>query len=221
MIMADIAHFAGLVVAKLHSDPVPHCEFVTTTTHKTLRGPRGGLVLCKERFARDLDHAVFPGIQGGPLMHIIAAKAVAFKEASLPPFNQYQEQIVSNARALAEALDKRGIRLVSGGTDTHLLLIDLRPQGLTGKEVEEALDEVMIVANKNEIPFDDKPPTITSGIRLGTPAVTTRGMREEEMAEIADLIALVINNPGSGDVKDKVRERVDELVSGFPLYPGL
>jgi len=221
MIMADIAHFAGLVVAKLHSDPIPHCEFVTTTTHKTLRGPRGGLILCRERFAQDLDHAVFPGIQGGPLMHVIAAKAVAFKEASLPPFQEYQEQVVKNARALAEALDERGVRLVSGGTDTHLLLIDLRPQGLTGKDVEEALDEVMIVANKNEIPFDDKPPTITSGIRLGTPAATTRGMREEEMAEIADLIALVVNNPGSDDVKDKVRERVDELVSGFPLYPGL
>jgi glycine hydroxymethyltransferase len=221
MIMADIAHFAGLVVANLHSDPVPHCEFVTTTTHKTLRGPRGGLILCQERYARDLDHAVFPGTQGGPLMHVIAAKAVAFKEASLPPFQEYQEQVVKNAGALADALQERGLRLASGGTDTHLLLIDLRPQGLTGKEVEEALDEVMIVANKNEVPFDDRPPTITSGIRLGTPAVTTRGMKEEEMAEIADLIALVVNNLGSDDVKDKVRERVDELVSGFPLYPGL
>ena len=221
MIMADIAHFAGLVVAKLHPDPVPHCEFVTTTTHKTLRGPRGGLILCQGRFAKDLDHAVFPGTQGGPLMHIIAAKAVAFKEASLPAFKEYQQQVVKNAAALADALQERGLRLVSGGTDTHLLLVDLRPQGLTGKEVEETLDEVMIVANKNEVPFDDKPPTITSGIRLGTPAVTTRGMREEEMAEIADLIALVVNNPDSVDVKDKVRERVDELVSGFPLYPGL
>jgi glycine hydroxymethyltransferase len=221
MIMADIAHFAGLVVTGLHSDPVPHCEFVTTTTHKTLRGPRGGLILCQERFSRDLDHAVFPGTQGGPLMHVIAAKAVAFKEAALPPFQEYQEQVVKNAGALADALQERGLRLASGGTDTHLLLIDLRPQGLTGKEVEEALDEVMIVANKNEVPFDDRPPTITSGIRLGTPAVTTRGMKEEEMAEIADLIALVVNNLGSDDVKDKVRERVDELVSGFPLYPGL
>jgi len=221
MVVADIAHFAGLVVAKLHTDPVPHCEFVTTTTHKTLRGPRGGLILCKERFARDLDRAVFPGTQGGPLMHVIAAKAVAFKEASLPHFKEYQEQVVKNAVALAGALQERGLRLVSGGTDTHLLLVDLRPQGLTGREVEEALDEVMIVANKNEIPFDDRPPTVTSGIRLGTPAVTTRGMKEEEMVEIADLIAMVVNNPVSDDVKSKVRERVDELVSGFPLYPGL
>jgi len=221
MLMVDMAHFAGLVAAGLHSDPVPHAEFVTSTTHKTLRGPRGGLILCRERFAGELDHAVFPGVQGGPLMHIIAAKAVAFKEASEPPFREYQKQLASNAEALAKALQERGLRLVSGGTDTHLILVDLRPQGLTGVEAEEALDAVRITVNKNNVPFDDKPPSITSGIRLGTPAVTTRGMREAEMAEIADLIAMVINNMGNEDVMRKVRARVEELVSGFPLYPGL
>ncbi|MDY6795691.1 MAG: serine hydroxymethyltransferase [Actinomycetota bacterium] len=220
-VMADIAHFAGLVVAGLHSDPVPHCEFVTTTTHKTLRGPRGGMILCRCRFAEDIDHAVFPGIQGGPLMHIIAAKAVALKEASLPSFHAYQRQVVKNAQALADGLRERGLRLVSGGTDTHLILLDLQPRGLTGVEVEKALDEVMITVNKNGIPFDDKPPTVTSGIRLGTPAVTTRGMREEEMVEIADLIALVIDNLESGRAMERARERVEELLSGFPLYPDL
>jgi len=221
MLMVDMAHFAGLVAAGVHSDPVPHAEFVTTTTHKTLRGPRGGMVLCRARYARELDHAVFPGIQGGPLMHVIAAKAVAFKEASQPSFKEYQRQVLKNSRALAAALQERGLRLLSGGTDTHLLLVDLRPQGLTGKEVEEALDAVKITANKNNIPFDDKPPSITSGIRLGTPAVTTRGMREAEMVEIADLVALVVNNPGSEDVMRQVRERVEELLAGFPLYPDL
>jgi glycine hydroxymethyltransferase len=221
MLMVDMAHFAGLVAAGLHSDPVPHAEFVTSTTHKTLRGPRGGLILCRERFAGELDHAVFPGVQGGPLMHIIAAKAVAFKEASEPPFREYQKQLASNAGALAKALQERGLRLVSGGTDTHLILVDLRPQGLTGAEAEEALDAVRITVNKNNVPFDDKPPSITSGIRLGTPAVTTRGMREAEMAEIADLIAMVLSNMGNEDVMRKVRTRVEELVSGFPLYPGL
>jgi glycine hydroxymethyltransferase len=221
MLMVDMAHFAGLVAAGVHSDPVPYAEFVTTTTHKTLRGPRGGMVLCRARYARELDHAVFPGIQGGPLMHVIAAKAVAFKEASQPSFKEYQRQVLKNSRALAAALQERGLRLLSGGTDTHLLLVDLRPQGLTGKEVEEALDAVKITANKNNIPFDDKPPSITSGIRLGTPAVTTRGMREAEMVEIADLVALVVNNPGSEDVMRQVRERVEELLAGFPLYPDL
>lgn len=221
ILMVDMAHFAGLVAASLHSDPVPHAEFVTTTTHKTLRGPRGGMILCQARFGEALDHAVFPGVQGGPLMHVIAAKAVALREAFLPSFKQYQKQVVKNARALAAALQERGLRLVSGGTDTHLLLVDLRPQGVTGSEVEAALDAVMITANKNNIPFDDKPPSLTSGIRLGTPAVTTRGMQEAEMVEIADLIALVVKNLGSEDMMRQVRERVDELVSGFPLYPEL
>jgi glycine hydroxymethyltransferase len=219
MLMVDMAHFAGLVAGKVHSDPVPHAEFVTTTTHKTLRGPRGGMILCQERFAQSLDHAVFPGVQGGPLMHIVAAKAVALLEASRPEFTVYARQIVSNSRALAEALQERGLRLVSGGTDTHLLLIDLRPLGLSGSEVEEALDAVKITANKNNIPFDEKPPTVTSGIRLGTPAVTTRGMREAEMVEIADLIALVVQNMRKKEVQRRVRERVEELLAGFPLYP--
>ncbi|MBN2026931.1 MAG: serine hydroxymethyltransferase [Actinobacteria bacterium] len=221
MLMVDMAHFAGLVAGKVHADPVPHAEFVTTTTHKTLRGPRGGLILCQERFAQELDHAVFPGVQGGPFMHIIAAKAVALKEASQPEFAEYARQIVRNSRAMGEALQERGLRLVSGGTDTHLLLVDLRPLGLSGSEVEEALDAVRITANKNNIPFDDKPPAITSGIRLGTPAVTTRGMREAEMVEIADLIALVVRNMGSEEVMRRVRERVEELLAGFPLYPDL
>ncbi|NPV59187.1 MAG: serine hydroxymethyltransferase [Actinobacteria bacterium] len=221
MLMVDMAHFAGLVAGKVHSDPVPHAEFVTTTTHKTLRGPRGGMILCKERFAQALDHAVFPGVQGGPLMHIVAAKAVALHEASQPEFADYARQVVANCRALARALQERGMRLVSGGTDTHLLLVDLRPLGITGKELEEALDAVKVTVNKNNIPFDDKPPAVTSGIRLGTPAVTTRGMREEEMVEIADLIALVAGNPGSTQVMHEVRERVEELLAGFPLYPEL
>ncbi len=221
MLMVDMAHFAGLVAGKVHSDPVPHAEFVTTTTHKTLRGPRGGMILCREKFAQSLDHAVFPGVQGGPFMHIIAAKAVALKEASQPEFAAYAQQIVRNSRALAGALQERGLRLVSGGTDTHLLLIDLRPLGLSGSEVEEALDRVKITANKNNIPFDDKPPAVTSGIRLGTPAVTTRGMREEEMVEIADLITLVVENMASQEVMRRVRERVEELLAGFPLYPEL
>jgi glycine hydroxymethyltransferase len=221
MLLVDMAHFAGLVAAGLHSDPVPHAEFVTTTTHKTLRGPRGGMVLCKAAYAEALDHAVFPGIQGGPLMHVIAAKAVALREASLPSFKQYQQQVVRNARALASALQERGLRIVSGGTDTHLLLVDLSSQGVTGNEIEAALDQVFITVNKNNIPFDDKPPSLTSGIRLGTPAVTTRGMKEAEMTEIAELISLVVKNLGSEEVMSKVRGRVDELVSGFPLYPDL
>ena len=221
MLMVDMAHFAGLVAGKVHCDPVPHAEFVTTTTHKTLRGPRGGMILCRERFAPELDHAVFPGVQGGPLMHIIAAKALALKEAAQPEFAEYARQVVRNSRAMAAALRERGLRLVSGGTDTHLLLIDLRPLGLTGIEVEEALDAVKITANKNNVPFDDKPPAVASGIRLGTPAVTTRGMREEEMVEIADLVAMVIGNMGSREVIRRVQARVDELLSGFPLYPDL
>jgi glycine hydroxymethyltransferase len=218
-LMVDMAHFAGLVAAGVHSDPVPHADFVTSTTHKTLRGPRGGFILCRGEFARDIDHAVFPGIQGGPLMHVIAAKAVAFREASTPEFRDYQRRVVENARVLAGALEERGFRLVSGGTDTHLLLLDLRPRGLTGKQVEEALDGVLITANKNSVPFDPLPPTVTSGLRLGTPAVTTRGMGREEMVEIADIIALVVDNLGNEAAMKEARRRVEELVSGFPLYP--
>lgn len=218
-LVVDMAHFAGLVAAGLHDDPVPHADFVTSTTHKTLRGPRGGMILCRAEYAGELDHAVFPGIQGGPLMHIIAAKAVAFLEAARPSFREYQSRVVRNAAVLAEALRERGLRLVSGGTDTHLLLVDLRPQGLTGREVEEALDRVMITVNKNAVPFDPQPPTVTSGIRLGTPAVTTRGMGEEEMVEIADLVAAVIHNPGNEGVMREARKRVGELAASFPLYP--
>jgi glycine hydroxymethyltransferase len=221
MLMVDMAHFAGLVAGKVHSDPVPYADFVTTTTHKTLRGPRGGMILCRGRYAQEIDHAVFPGTQGGPLMHIVAAKAVALLEASRPEFSAYARQIVSNAKALAGALQERGMRLISGGTDTHLMLVDLRPFGLTGDEVEKALDAVKITANKNNIPFDDKPPAVSSGIRLGTPAVTTRGMREAEMTEIADLISLVVKNMASDEVMRRVRNRVEELLAGFPLYPDL
>lgn len=218
MLMADIAHIAGLVVAGLHPDPVPHCEFVTTTTHKTLRGPRGGMIMCREEFAQQIDKAVFPGNQGGPLMHVIAAKAVCFKEAASEKFASYQQQIVKNARALADGLIKNGIRLVSGGTDNHLMLLDLHPKGLTGKVAAEALDEAMITVNKNEIPFDEKPPNITSGIRVGTPAVTSRGMQEADMEKIADLISMVIDNIGDPTISSKVRSEVDALCSRFPLY---
>jgi glycine hydroxymethyltransferase len=217
-VMADIAHIAGLVVAGLHPSPVPHCEFVTTTTHKTLRGPRGGMIMCRQEFAKDIDKAVFPGMQGGPLMHVIAAKAVCFKEAASPEFKQYQHQIVENAHAMAERLLSLGFRLVSGGTDNHLMLVDLTPQGLTGKQAAEALDEAGITANKNEIPFDSKSPQITSGIRLGTPAVTTRGMKQDEMRLIADLIAKVLKNIGNEEVYRQVRKATQELCSQFPLY---
>jgi glycine hydroxymethyltransferase len=218
MLMADIAHIAGLIVAGLHPNPVPHCEFVTTTTHKTLRGPRGGMIMCRDQYAQQIDKAVFPGNQGGPLMHVIAAKAVCFKEAATDKFASYQQQIVKNAQALAEGLIKNGIRLVSGGTDNHLMLLDLHPKGLTGKVAAEALDEAMITVNKNEIPFDEKPPNITSGIRVGTPAVTSRGMQEAEMEKIADLISMVIDNIGDPTINSKVRSEVDTLCRQFPLY---
>ncbi len=214
--MVDMAHFAGLVAAGLHPSPVPHAQVVTSTTHKTLRGPRGGFILSEESLARDIDRAVFPGVQGGPLMHIIAAKAVCFLEASQPAFRQYQQQIVKNAAALARGLMERGFRLVSGGTDTHLMLVDLRPQGLTGKEAEALLDEVGITVNKNTIPFDPESPFVTSGIRIGTPAVTTRGMKEPEMEEIADLIHRTLTGRGDPAVKEEVRRRVAGLVAGFP-----
>jgi len=220
-LMVDMAHIAGLVAAGLHMSPLPYADVVTSTTHKTLRGPRGGVIMAREKYGPALDKAIFPGIQGGPLMHVIAAKAVAFGEALQPSFRAYQKQVVQNARTLAAALVERGFQLVSGGTDNHLLLVDLHNKNVTGRDAELALDRVGITVNKNAVPFDDRPPTVTSGIRLGTPAVTTRGMREEEMAEIADLIASVVQNMGSEEVMRRVRRRVEELVAGFPLYPGM
>jgi glycine hydroxymethyltransferase len=217
-LMADIAHPAGLVAAGLHPSPVPHADFVTTTTHKTLRGPRGGMVMCRERYAKDVDRTVLPGIQGGPLMHVIAAKAVAFREAQTPEWRAYQGQIVRNARALADAMLARGYRLVSGGTDTHLLLVDLTAKGITGKDAQEALDRAWITVNKNGIPFDTKGPMVTSGVRIGTPAVTTRGMGEAEMAQIAALIDRVLTNLGNTSVEAAVRAEVQELTGRFPLY---
>ncbi|MEK6584453.1 MAG: serine hydroxymethyltransferase, partial [Nitrospirota bacterium] len=194
--LADIAHIAGLVAAGVHPSPFPHCDFVTTTTHKTLRGPRGGMIMCKADYARLIDKSIFPGIQGGPLMHVIAAKAVAFKEAMTPEFKSYQEQVAKNARRLADGLVKRGYNLVSGGTDNHLMLADLRNKGITGKDAETALDASGITLNKNAVPFDDKPPMVTSGVRIGTPAVTTRGMKEGEMDKIAEYIDKVLCNIG-------------------------
>ena len=218
-LMADIAHPAGLVAAGLHPSPVGIADFVTTTTHKTLRGPRGGMIMCAAQYAQALDKTVMPGVQGGPLMHVIAAKAVAFKEALQPAWRDYQKQIVTNAKALAAALLARGYRLVSGGTDTHLLLVDLTDRGITGKDAQEALDRAWITVNKNTIPFETKSPMVTSGVRLGTPAVTTRGMREPEMAEIAGLIDRVLSNLGSASVEARVRDEVQELTNRFPLYP--
>lgn len=220
-VMADIAHIAGLVAVGLHPSPVKHCEFVTTTTHKTLRGPRGGLVMCKDEFAKDLDRSVFPGVQGGPLVHIIAAKAVSFGEALSDDFKIYQQQIIDNARVLADTLSNAGLRLVSGGTDNHLLLVDvfMDGKGITGKVAEKALDEVHITVNKNTIPFDTNKPFVASGIRLGTPALTTRGMQEAEMNAIGEMIAAVIREPESEDVKTRVRRDVAELTARFPMYP--
>lgn len=215
-LMVDMAHIAGLVAAGIHPSPVPYAHFVTTTTHKTLRGPRGGMILCREEFAKAVDKAVFPGTQGGPLMHVIAAKAVCFKEAMNPGFMEYQKQIVANAAALARELTKRDFKLVSGGTDNHLMLIDLRNKNLTGKNAEKMLDEVGITVNKNSIPFDPESPFITSGIRIGTPAVTTRGMKEEDMAEIADLITLTLTK--FGEARETVKKRVERLCAKYPLY---
>ena len=220
-VMADIAHIAGLVAAGVHPSPVPYCEFVTTTTHKTLRGPRGGIVMCRSEFAKLIDKTVFPGIQGGPLMHVIAAKAVAFKEALTEEFREYQRQIVKNAKMLAERLASHGLRIVSGGTDNHLMLVDLRPIGITGDVAEKALEEAGITVNKNMIPFDPEKPTVTSGIRIGTPALTTRGMKEKEMEEIGDLIAHVLKNIDKKEARKEVRARVMELCKKFPLYPNI
>ena len=220
-VMADIAHIAGLVATGLHPSPVPHCEYVTTTTHKTLRGPRGGLILCREEFAADVNRRVFPGVQGGPLMHVIAAKAVSFGEALRPDFKVYQQQILANAKALAETLTNAGLRLVSGGTDNHLLLVDvfMDGKGITGKAAEKALDEVHITVNKNTIPFDTNKPFVASGIRLGTPALTTRGMKEDDMRAVGGMIAALIHEPDSEEVKTKVRGQVAELTAKFPMYP--
>lgn len=217
--MVDMAHIAGLVAAGLHPSPVPYADVVTTTTHKTLRGPRGGMILCREQYAKAIDKAIFPGIQGGPLMHIIAAKAVCFKEAMLPQFKQYQHQIIANANALAEALISEGFNLVSGGTDNHLMLVDLRNKNVTGKEFEHRLDDVHITVNKNAIPDDPQSPFITSGIRVGTPALTTRGMKEEQMRKIAHLFSLIAEDyEGNADT---VRAEVAKLCREFPLYAGL
>jgi glycine hydroxymethyltransferase len=218
-LLADIAHPAGLVAAGLHPSPVALADFVTTTTHKTLRGPRGGMVMCRATQGAALDKTVMPGVQGGPLMHVIAAKAVALREALTPEWRAYQRQIVANAAAFAEALLARGFRLVTGGTDTHLLLVDLTSRGITGKDAQEALDRAWITVNKNTVPFETKSPMVTSGIRLGTPAVTTRGMKAPEMAIIAELIDRVLSNLGSASVEAKVRAEVQELTGRFPLYP--
>jgi glycine hydroxymethyltransferase len=218
-VMTDMAHIAGLVAGGVHPNPVPHSDFVTSTTHKTLRGPRGGLVLCKAELAKELDKAVFPGVQGGPLMHIIAAKAVCFKEAAEPAFAEYQRQIVTNARRLAEVLVQHGYRLVSGGTDNHLMLVDVFSKGITGKVAEAALGKAWITVNKNAIPFDKNPPLVASGIRVGTPAVTTRGMREPEMERIGELMARVLANPEDEHAIAMVRSEVETLCRSFPLYP--
>ncbi len=217
-LMADIAHIAGLIAAGIHPSPVPYADFITTTTHKTLRGPRGGVIMCKEEYAKAIDKAVFPGIQGGPLVHVIAAKAVAFKEALTPEFKDYQQRVVKNAKALAESLKRRGFKLVSNGTDNHLMLVDLTNFNITGKEAEEALDKAGITVNKNTIPFDTKPPTVTSGIRIGTPCVTTRGMGEEEMEEIAEIIIRVIKNISNDSVIRDMSKKVQSLCKKFPIY---
>jgi glycine hydroxymethyltransferase len=217
-LMVDIAHIAGLVAAKLHPDPVAVSDFVTTTTHKTLRGPRGGMVMCKEKYAKKVDVNIFPGIQGGPLMHIIAAKAVAFGEALKPQFIEYQKQIIKNAAVLSEELSKKGFRIVSGGTDNHLFLVDVTSVGLTGKDAANILDEARITVNKNMIPFDKNSPLITSGIRMGTPAVTTRGFKEAEMIRVAEIIEMLLKNPENEAKAEEARSMVKELTDKFPLY---
>lgn len=219
--MVDMAHIAGLVAAGLHPNPVPYAHFVTSTTHKTLRGPRGGLILCKEEFAKGIDKSVFPGVQGGPLMHVIAAKAVAFGEALQPDFKDYAARIVKNAQAFAEALKAEGLTLVSGGTDNHLVLIDVSKIGLTGKVAEHLLDEVNITTNKNTIPYDSESPFVTSGVRMGTPAVTSRGFDEEAMKEVAAIIALTLKSPEDAAKHEEARQRVAALCQRFPMYEGL
>jgi glycine hydroxymethyltransferase len=216
---ADIAHIAGLIAGGAHPSPVPHADVVTTTTHKTLRGPRAGLILCREQYAKDLDRAVFPGVQGGPLMHIIAAKAVCFREAMEPAFGEYQRQIVANAARLASSLSSHGFRLVSGGTDNHLMLVDVFSKGLTGKVAEAALGKAGITVNKNAIPFDQNPPMVASGIRVGTPAITSRGMREPEMDRVAEFIARALASPDDDAALGRIEAEVEALCRKFPLYP--
>jgi glycine hydroxymethyltransferase len=217
-LMADIAHIAGLVAAGLHPSPIPHADFVTSTTHKTLRGPRGGLIMCKAEHARVIDKMIFPGIQGGPLVHVIAAKAVALKEALGPSFRDYQLSVIMNARRLAEELIKKGFQIISGGTDNHMMLIDLTNKGITGKDAEEALGKARITVNKNVIPYDERSPTITSGIRLGTPCATTRRMTETEMVEIADIIASVLEKREDAEALRPLLQRVESLCDRFPIY---
>ena len=214
-LMADIAHIAGLIIAGLHQSAVPHCHFVTTTTHKTLRGPRGGLILCKEEYGHAIDKTIFPGIQGGPLMHVIAAKAVCFKQAMTPEFIEYQKQIVKNAKTLADKLLELGYNLVSGGTDNHLMLVDLRNKGITGKQAEKALEEAGITVNKNMVPFDPQKPWVASGVRIGTPAVTTRGMKEKDMGVIAEFINRVLNDTENQKIKDEVKKEVESFCKKF------
>lgn len=214
-LMADIAHIAGLIIADLHQSAVPHCHFVTTTTHKTLRGPRGGLILCKEEHAKAIDKTIFPGIQGGPLMHVIAAKAVCFKQAMTPEFKEYQKQIIKNAKTLAEKLVELGYNLVSGGTDNHLMLVDLRNKGITGKQAEKALEEAGITVNKNMVPLDPQKPWIASGVRIGTPAVTTRGMKEKDMGVIAEMINRVLSDTENEEIKEEVRKNVESFCKKF------
>jgi len=216
--MADIAHIAGLVVTGNHPSPVPYADFVTTTTHKTLRGPRAGLVLCKAQYAKDLDRALFPGIQGGPLVHIIAAKAVAFQEAATPEFKEYQGQVVRNARALAAAMGEAGFRIISGGTDNHLFMADVFAKGTSGKDAQNFLEAANITVNKNTIPFDTQKPMVASGIRIGTPAVTTRGLREPEMTIVANLIARVLDSRGDKSVGEQTKKEVMHLCERFPIY---
>jgi glycine hydroxymethyltransferase len=218
-VVTDMAHIAGLVATGVHPSPVPHSDFVTTTTHKTLRGPRAGMVLCTERYAKDLDRSVFPGLQGGPLMHIIAAKAVCLKEAAEPTFADYQRQVVANAAALAQSLSSAGFRLVSGGTDNHLMLVDVFSKGITGKVAEAALGKAGITVNKNAIPFDKNPPMVASGIRIGTPAVTTRGLREADMATVADFITRALKTPDDDRSLAMIRTEVEAMCRKFPLYP--
>ena len=217
-LMVDIAHIAGLIAAGLHPNPIPYADFVTTTTHKTLRGPRGGVVMCKAEHAKAVDKFVFPGMQGGPLMHVIAAKAVAFKEALSPPFKRYQQQVVANARVLAQGLLERGYKIVSGGTDTHLMLVNLTNKGITGKEADAALDAAGIIVNKNAVPYDEKPPAVASGIRLGTPIVSTRGMKEAEMREIVVLVDRVLQHRQDPAVLEEVRSQAKALCSRFPIF---
>ncbi|MDF2459610.1 MAG: glyA [Nitrospira sp.] len=217
-LMVDIAHIAGLIASGLHPNPIPHADFVTTTTHKTLRGPRGGVVMCKAEHAKAVDKFVFPGMQGGPLMHVIAAKAVAFKEALSPSFKRYQQQVVANARVLAQGLLDRGYKIVSGGTDTHLMLVNLTNKGITGKEADAALDAAGIIVNKNAVPYDEKPPAVASGIRLGTPIVSTRGMKEAEMKEIVDLVDRVLQHRQDTAMLEQIRGQAKALCSRFPIF---